>query len=135
MSPPLVISETPWQPIVLIETGEPGLVMLVLKTLPTESALQLVFRVCLQIRHHVQRVVHLHATNLLVPDLVNHDVDERELVDRTSVPEPPPDVREKRLVNPKVSAPLFRLATTLRRKIRAGNDVSYAVLPRELVET
>lgn len=109
--------------------------VLVLKALPTEPTLQLFFGLFLHIRYQVQRAVNLHAQHLLVPDLVDQNVDQGKIIDGFPITALRPDIAEQLLVDPKIPAPLLGLPAAFSREVRSGDNVLDLVLARELVES
>lgn len=129
----LVKAEAARQPVILVEARKARLVVLVLKTLPAEALLQLVLRLLLAEGHEVEWMVHLHAEDLLVVQLVDQDVLEREGI-QTTLTELAVDIVEQQRVDAQVAAPFLGLAAALGREVRTGDDVLDLVLARELVQ-
>src|SRR6185437_5160960 len=107
--------------------------MLVLEFLPPETFLELGFRVGLYIGNKVERAHDLHAPNVSIEDLVDHDIDDRERSELT-LAEARMDVGDQRPIDTGIGAPFFGLAATFGRVISPREHIFNAVLSGELVQ-
>ena len=99
MGAALLIPKATGQPLVFIKAGEARLVVLVLETLPAKQLLQLILNVGLDKWNQVQRVMHLHPQKLLIPDFVNQDIDQGEVIIRFSITMLAPNICKQCCVN------------------------------------
>lgn len=105
--------------------------VLVLEALPAKALLKFVFSIFFNKMHQIQRMVHIHSQHFLVPNRLNQNVHQWEVIG-FAINVFTSNVPKQRLINAKVTAPFFGLTAAFRRKVRTGNNVLGAILAGNL---